>query len=549
MRIENEGVEGDAGVEEDAGVDSSVSGNDGGVKPAAGEIEALGAQTPLITSQPVDVDTYTVSSVKLTVVAANPSGVDSTANPLTYQWYAVDANTNYGGTSVGADSGGQTATFTPPIGTAGTFYYYCVVSNGITYVSSRAARVTRVIAVQTGAIEPGGKIWPDAAYGYTAQEYRFTATNTGNEYFDTPRIMFGKGLNSPFEFSYAEQGRGFTLNNNGSEWRYVIGYLGDANIIDPGESFVFGVRPIEGLAPGTYTDTLTFNHDDSHPQPPTNHLLASYTLSFTVTEVDGTAGIVWPTASALAYGQTLSESTLSGGSIPGGGTFEWQDAQTIPSVSNNGYVVVAKPAGGTGYSFAGDLTHRTAITVAPRQLTGTWSADDKVYDGTATATAHFTANNLVGTDADPVWSVTAAFADATVGAAKPVSITAIALKDSYNSNYLAPAVSAETPVIVTASITKTAPTTLPKQTYYVPAGKESNIMFSQDTPPWDGAASGLDTSGLYADYVNVQDPSGLLAGGILIHHRNVFFDFKNTPYSDSLQPVTFDIVIRMSNIG
>ena len=52
--------------------------------------------------------------------------------------------------------------------------------------------------------------------------------------------------------------------------------------------------------------------------------------------------IAFPTASELTYGQTLSESTLTGGNTQYG-TFAWKDGSIIPTIDNTGYDVVFKP--------------------------------------------------------------------------------------------------------------------------------------------------------------------------------------------------------------
>ena len=63
----------------------------------------------------------------------------------------------------------------------------------------------------------------------------------------------------------------------------------------------------------------------------------------TVTIAKGTAPeIIFPTASNLTYGQKLSESTFSGGSIQYG-SFAWKDGNVIPAVDNAGYEVVFTP--------------------------------------------------------------------------------------------------------------------------------------------------------------------------------------------------------------
>lgn len=72
-----------------------------------------------------------------------------------------------------------------------------------------------------------------------------------------------------------------------------------------------------------------------------NYNETSATLDITIAKGDEPA-IAFPTASELTYGQTLSESTLTGGSTQYG-TFAWKDGSIIPTIDNTGYDVVFKP--------------------------------------------------------------------------------------------------------------------------------------------------------------------------------------------------------------
>ena len=72
-----------------------------------------------------------------------------------------------------------------------------------------------------------------------------------------------------------------------------------------------------------------------------NYNETSATLDITIAKGDEPA-IAFPTASELTYGQTLSESTLTGGNTQYG-TFAWKDGSIIPTIDNTGYDVVFKP--------------------------------------------------------------------------------------------------------------------------------------------------------------------------------------------------------------
>ncbi len=100
------------------------------------------AQTPnIVPTSPANMSVYQNSSSSITVSAYIDAGA------LTYQWYSNTTGLNSGGTPEGTSSGSPTLTLNTS--TAGTKYYYCVVTNtdygapGIQTASatSRAARV------------------------------------------------------------------------------------------------------------------------------------------------------------------------------------------------------------------------------------------------------------------------------------------------------------------------------------------------------------------------------------------------------------------------
>ena len=100
------------------------------------------AQTPnIVSTSPANMSVYQNSSSSITVAAYIDSGA------LTYQWYSNTTGLNSGGTPVGSSSSSPTLPLNTS--TAGTSYYYCVVTNtdyaapGIktATATSRAARV------------------------------------------------------------------------------------------------------------------------------------------------------------------------------------------------------------------------------------------------------------------------------------------------------------------------------------------------------------------------------------------------------------------------
>jgi len=98
------------------------------------------AEMPNITSHPDD-RTVNLSDAVTLSVAANVS-----KGTLSYQWYENTSRTNVGGTTI---LGATQSSYTAPTGTAGTKYFYCVVTNTDNTVtgSKIATAVSNVVSV------------------------------------------------------------------------------------------------------------------------------------------------------------------------------------------------------------------------------------------------------------------------------------------------------------------------------------------------------------------------------------------------------------------
>lgn len=104
------------------------------------------------------------------------------------------------------------------------------------------------------------------------------------------------------------------------------------------------------------------------------------------------------------------------------------------------------------------LTNTTATDTAditPRALTITAAGVNKVYDGTTAATVTLADNRVTG-DAITLGYTAAQFADANVGAAKPVSVTGITVTGTDAGNYTWNATAATTASITAVGLTVTA---------------------------------------------------------------------------------------------
>jgi len=114
-----------------------------------------------------------------------------------------------------------------------------------------------------------------------------------------------------------------------------------------------------GWAAGTYT--LSYVVSDTAGN-------VSQTLTRTVQVVKATPSITAvPTASAITLGQTLGNSTLSGGLASVPGSFAWTDTSTVPSASAN-YQVTFMPTDSVNYN---TVTFSVSVTVNPAKPVGT----------------------------------------------------------------------------------------------------------------------------------------------------------------------------------
>ncbi len=155
-------------------------------------------------------------------------------------------------------------------------------------------------------------------------------------------------------------------------------------------------------------------------------------LSITGTTVanktyDGTAyAAVTPgTLSGFVGSETVNVASATG-------TFDNKNAGTGKTVTV-AYTLSDGANGGlaANYTLAG-TTHSADIT--PKLLTASYSAANKVYDGTTAATVSATSGDIVTGDAVTI-SASGAFADKNAGTGKAVSITGGALSGADASNY------------------------------------------------------------------------------------------------------------------
>jgi len=114
---------------------------------------------------------------------------------------------------------------------------------------------------------------------------------------------------------------------------------------------------------GTPSEGVTFTPTDT-----TDYNTVAGSVSVTVNKATPTVS-VWPTATAISYGQTLASSTLSGGTASVPGTFTWTTPTTAPSAGMQSESVTFTPTDMTDYNTVTGSVSLTVNAVAAPAVT------------------------------------------------------------------------------------------------------------------------------------------------------------------------------------
>ena len=117
-------------------------------------------------------------------------------------------------------------------------------------------------------------------------------------------------------------------------------------------------------AVGTTVLSVTFTPNDT-----ANYNTATTSVSVAVSKAPPSINTA-PTASSITYGQTLTSSTLSGGSANVAGNFAWTTPSTAPSVGTTYQEVTFTPSDTANYNTATTSVSVTVNPVSPPPPTG-----------------------------------------------------------------------------------------------------------------------------------------------------------------------------------
>lgn len=170
---------------------------------------------PAITTQPVSPTAVCVGGTIPALSIAASGGTPS----LTYQWYSNTANNNTSGTPIGGATG---TTYTPPNGTAGTLYYYAIVSAAGTACNpvTSAVATVQVVAQPTLSAPASSTLCQGGSVNITSNRSGGTGTfNLEWQYSADGSTGWAAVVDGvPSGISYSGETTGtLTISGNGSE--------------------------------------------------------------------------------------------------------------------------------------------------------------------------------------------------------------------------------------------------------------------------------------------------------------------------------------------
>ena len=123
-------------------------------------VNKLVLNNPVITTQP----STSAQSVCLGSSTTNLTVAASGSGTLSYQWFSNTSASTSGATNLGITGGAQTATLTPQNSTAGTLYYYCVITGACsTTTTSNFSGAITINALPTANAGSGNTVCMSAS--------------------------------------------------------------------------------------------------------------------------------------------------------------------------------------------------------------------------------------------------------------------------------------------------------------------------------------------------------------------------------------------------
>ena len=199
-----------------------------------GIASATNAEKPSININPADKTVYVGGAAGLSVAATVSKGT------LSYQWYSNAIDSNSGGTII---DGAVDSTYSAPADTAGTLYYYCVVTNTDTSATgiqtATATSETAAVRVETSTLESIAITTLPNKLAYTVgSELDITGMVVTGSYSDnSTEILSITAANvTGFDSSKAVESQTLTVTVSGKTATYTIKIVAEL-VCDPDSSF------------------------------------------------------------------------------------------------------------------------------------------------------------------------------------------------------------------------------------------------------------------------------------------------------------------------
>ena len=337
-----------------------------------GQGKAAVLENTLISKVTVSEITYTMDDIDYagtpTDAGTYTAAVTVEGKKATVQYIILQSGTEF--------SGGVTVSRPNKVYNYGDPIYVTVTPKATGNAPVKKVRALSTPQAGQMAIYEGDRQLTEAQTVTSGKELEFT--------IDTAKANLGKGshtLTAKFVGSQNMAAQAGTVDVT-ITWAWIT----NADVAVEGESFTYTGSPITPAVSVTLKGTQLMK-DRDYTIAYTNHTnvgtatvtvtgIGNYTGTSTRTFVISKAAapeISWPTASAITYGEKVSDSRLSGGSTQYG-TFAWSDTvkDTTPTVGTSPYKVVFTPSADTENNYETITTKEKEIslTVNAKSLTG-----------------------------------------------------------------------------------------------------------------------------------------------------------------------------------
>ena len=341
-------------------------------------VPPVGSTAEGVTFTPNDAADYNTvtGTVSVTVSKATPTvSAWPTAGTLTYGQTLSSSNLAGGTASVAGSFTWTTPTTVPPVGST---------AEGVTFTPNDAAdysTVTGTVTVTVSKATPTVSVWPTAGAITTGQALSSsaltggTASVPGTFTWTAPATVPPSGStaesvtftpNDAADYNTVTGTVTVTVNSKTTPTVTVpptpsaitYGQTLSSSTLNGGTASVAGsfswTTPTTAPGAGTPTESVTFTPNDT-----ADYNTATVTVTITVNKATPTVS-AWPTAGAIATGQALSSSALTGGTASVAGAFAWTTPATVPPSGATAESVTFTPNDAADYN---TVTGTVTVTV------------------------------------------------------------------------------------------------------------------------------------------------------------------------------------------